>query len=44
MRRRYGFGVLGLLAALLTAAPAAFAGDIVFGRAEVRIGTAVAGP
>jgi len=37
MRQRYGFGVLGLLAALLTAA---FAGDMVFGRAEVRIGTA----
>lgn len=40
MRQRYGFGVLGLLAALLAAAPAAFAGDIAFGRAEVRIGTA----
>ena len=40
MRQRYGFGVLGLLAALLTAAPAAFAGDIAFGRGEVRIGTA----
>jgi len=40
MRQRYGFGVLGLLAALLTAAPAAFAGDMAFGRAEVRIGTA----
>ena len=40
MRQRYGFGVLGLLAALLTAAPAAFAGDIAFGRAEVQIGTA----
>ena len=37
MRQRYGFGVLGLLAALLTAA---VAGDMVFGRAEVRIGTA----
>lgn len=40
MRQRYGFGVLGLLAALLTAAPAVFAGDMAFGRAEVRIGTA----
>ena len=39
MRRRYGFGVLGLLAALLMAAPAALAGDIAFGRAEVRIET-----
>ena len=36
MRRRYGFGVLGLLAP----APAALAGEIAFGRAEVRIGTA----
>ncbi len=40
MRQRYGFGVLGLLAAVFMAAPAAFAGDIAFGRAEVRIGTA----
>lgn len=40
MQQRYGFGLLGLLAALLTAAPAAFAGDIAFGRAEVRIETA----
>lgn len=40
MRQRYGFGVLGLLAALLAAAPAVFAGDMAFGRAEVRIGTA----
>ena len=40
MRQRYGFGVLGLLAVLLTAVPAAFAGDIAFGRGEVRIGTA----
>lgn len=41
MRQRYGFGVLGVLAGLLMAAPAALAGDIVFGRAEVRIETAV---
>ena len=40
MRQRYGFGVLGLLAALLTAVPAALAGDIAFGRGEVRIETA----
>ncbi len=40
MRQRYGFGVLAVLAALLTAAPAADAGDIVFGRGEVRIETA----
>ena len=40
MRQGYGFGVLGLLAAVFMAAPAAFAGDIAFGRAEVRIGTA----
>ena len=40
MRQRYGLGLLGVLAALLMAAPAAFAGDIAFGRAEVRIGTA----
>ena len=40
MRQRYGFGVLGLLAALLAAAPAAHAGDIAFGRGEVRIETA----
>lgn len=40
MQQRYGFGVLGLLAVLLTAVPAAFAGDIAFGRGEVRIETA----
>ena len=40
MRQRYGFGVLGLLAALLMAAPAALAGDIAFGRGEARIETA----
>ena len=37
MRLRYGFGVL---AALLMAVPAAVAGDIAFGRGEVRIETA----
>lgn len=40
MRQRYRFGVLGLLAVLLTAVPTAFAGDIAFGRGEVRIETA----
>lgn len=40
MRYRYGFGVLAVLAALLTAVPAAGAGDIAFGRGEVRIETA----
>ena len=40
MRQRYGFRVLGVLAGLLVALPAALAGDIAFGRAEVRIGTA----
>ena len=40
MRHRYGFGVLGVLAALLAVVFAAFAGDIAFGRGEVRIGTA----
>lgn len=39
MRQRYGFGALGVLAALLTAA-AAFAGDVAFGRGEARIETA----
>ena len=38
MRRRYGFGVLAVLTALLAAVPAA--GGIAFGRAEVRIETA----
>ncbi len=37
MRPRHWFGVL---AALLMAAPAAFAGDMAFGRGEVRIETA----
>ena len=40
MQLRYGFGALAVLAALLVAAPAAFAGDIAFGRGEVRIETA----
>ena len=40
MRQRYGFVVLAVLAALLMAVPAATAGDIAFGRAEVRIETA----
>ena len=40
MRLRYGLGALAVLAALLTAAPAAFAGDIAFARGEVRIETA----
>ena len=43
MQRRYGLGVLAALAALFTAAPAASAGDIVFGRGEVRIETATGG-
>ena len=40
MRQRYGFGMFGVLAALLMAVPAAVAGDIVFGRGQVRIETA----
>ena len=40
MQRRYGFGLLGVVAAVFMAAPAAFAGDIAFGRGEVWIGTA----
>ena len=43
MRQRYGFGVLAMMAALLMAVPAATAGDIAFGRAEVRIETAAGG-
>ena len=40
MRQRYGFGMLGVLAALLMAVPAAVAGDVAFGRGEARIETA----
>ena len=40
MRQRYGFGMLGVLVALLMAVPAAVAGDIAFGRGQVRIETA----
>ncbi len=40
MWQRYGFGMLGVLAALLMAVPAAVAGDIAFGRGQVRIETA----
>ncbi len=40
MRQRYGFGALAVLAALLMTLPAALAGDVVFGRGEVRIETA----
>ena len=39
-RRRYGFGMLAALAALLAALPAGRAGDIAFGRGEARIETA----
>ncbi len=40
MWQRYGFGMLGVLAALLMAVPATVAGDIAFGRGQVRIETA----
>ena len=40
MRQRYGVGAVAMLAALLMAVPAGSAGEIAFGRAEVRIETA----